>query len=707
MEGSGHGASNAEVVTEEQKAAAERVVYLKSHMNPDAPKVGSSGSETPAMNRAAGEAQATIQETGEFEERWKRMQAASNNYKARNTTQQNPRHDGQGQGSPENRVKYAADHLNPGAPMVGSSGRDVADAIFDMDGGEDMLWQSALNRFDQESTTQSNVVNGSVGHLEDEYPPTLSQISNQEHKEQQEQQDWEYARRMTESMNMMGGSRMEMDYDPSSLAAGDAEEAYESTEKLSLWQTFKVLYKRHSMVKYYIIGLLILLVAMGAIIGVSVSQNNKGTKEDCATAVYPEKPFVLLPEESQSVQAGDFGVSISASSDYLVVGAPNSACNSQGPSCDDFTVGGGAYLYKRNSKQEWALYSSFILDDGISPGDAFGQSVAIAQDSSMVVVGAPEDDGLGNGATIFQYNPSNQLVSDDIGFNDQLGGSVSIATTTLGKDSPIRVTNVVAGASFHNVFGSSSGGVYVFSKFDDEPPASACGGDRSIPVGKFIQCQKIVPDDGEAHDQFGKAVDISERTIVVGAMWDDDRGIDSGAAYVYSLGDDGNWSQQEKLLPINLYSQANRFGHSVATSGDRIVVGADLDDSQGDDSGSAYLYRLSSGVWNLESKLVPPINPGTGNNQNYECGFSVDINKGGTTVVVGCPGAPGGGVAYVYDLQESRKWVQTEKLSVPSVTIRTGMRSGNSVTMSTGEDNMAVVGYGESNGEVFSYRKDC
>ena len=190
------------------------------------------------------------------------------------------------------------------------------------------------------------------------------------------------------------------------------------------------------------------------------------------------------------------------------------------------------------------------------------------------------------------------------------------------------------------------------------------------------------------------------------------------------------------FVDFSSFQLALSVGHSVATSGDRIVVGADLDDSQGelaymnlffapslqtlfsyahllffhitgDDSGSAYLYRLSSGVWNLESKLVPPINPGTGNNQNYECGFSVDINKGGTTVVVGCPGAPKGGIAYVYDLQESRKWVQTEKLSVPSVTIRTGMRSGNSVTMSTGEDNMAVVGYGESNGEVFSYRKDC
>lgn len=58
-----------------------------------------------------------------------------------------------------------------------------------------------------------------------------------------------------------------------------------------------------------------------------------------------------------------------------------------------------------------------------------------------------------------------------------------------------------------------------------------------------------------------------------------------GAAYVYSLGDDGNWGMQQKLLPTNSDSTANKFGNSVATSGNVIVVGADLDDSQGTDSG--------------------------------------------------------------------------------------------------------------------------
>eukprot|EP00579_Thalassiosira_antarctica_P030724 CAMPEP_0202031430 /NCGR_PEP_ID=MMETSP0905-20130828/65011_1 /ASSEMBLY_ACC=CAM_ASM_000554 /TAXON_ID=420261 /ORGANISM="Thalassiosira antarctica, Strain CCMP982" /LENGTH=755 /DNA_ID=CAMNT_0048595267 /DNA_START=189 /DNA_END=2453 /DNA_ORIENTATION=+ len=724
LEGSDHsapsaatdGSSNAAVVIEKQKSVSERIAYLTSHMDPDAPKVGNSGNKTVDMNRAAGEAQSTVQKTANLEERWKRVQSAAENYKAgEHATNQKPQDDRQQQqqgGGEWDRVWDAVDHPKPGAPKVGSSGNEPMLKEDATAGGigvdDDLLWQSAMNKFEKESTTptasnenesnewqsamnkfekestapteskenESNKRWDAVGHLEDDYPPTLSQRPAISPVQSQEQQDEEYANHnsvTTSSMGMgdmdrMGG--MEMDYEQSS-PAGARQQANDSIENLSLWQTFKVLYERHPMMKYYILGLLILLIATAAIIGVSVSQTNESSNEDCATASYTNEPFLLLPKKSRNVIAGGFGTSISASSDYLVVGAPDSACNPQGSSCENSTIGGGAYLYKRNNKNGWALYSSFILDDGVSSGDKFGQSVAISEDSTTLVVGAPKDDDLGIVAGAIyvmeqpfaSFTPPIRLVSNDIGFNDEFGGSVSVSATTLGSDSPVRVTNVVAGASFNDHSGSNSGGVYVFAKYDDEPPTSACGVDTSIEVGKWIQCRKLVPDDGETNDQFGKMVDIAGRTIVVGAMWDDDRGIDSGAAYVYFLGDDGDWSFQEKLLPTNFESsQADRFGISVATSGERIVVGADLDDSQGTDSGAAFVYRLSNGAWKFEKKLIPDV--GTEDHRGYVCGFRVDISNDGKTIVVGCPEAPGGGVAYVYNLQESGSWVQTEKLTV-------------------------------------------
>ena len=52
-------------------------------MDPDAPKVGSSGNKTVDMNRSAGEAQSAVQKTGNLEERWKRVQDEKYEYEIR------------------------------------------------------------------------------------------------------------------------------------------------------------------------------------------------------------------------------------------------------------------------------------------------------------------------------------------------------------------------------------------------------------------------------------------------------------------------------------------------------------------------------------------------------------------------------------------------------------------------------------------------
>ena len=166
------------------------------------------------------------------------------------------------------------------------------------------------------------------------------------------------------------------------------------------------------------------------------------------------------------------------------------------------------------------------------------------------------------------------------------------------------------------------------------------------------------------------------------------------------------WSLQQKLLSTNFEARADRFGHSVSASGNRIVVGADLDNSKGDDSGAGYVYKLSDGVWDFESKLVPSIDPGSMDAQGYTCGFSVDISSDGKMALVGCPEAPGGGITYMYNFKDE-KWLQTEKLRVPNGYNGSGLQLGSSVAASSGDDGMAVVGYGEFNGEIISYRKNC
>ena len=49
------------------------------------------------------------------------------------------------------------------------------------------------------------------------------------------------------------------------------------------------------------------------------------------------------------------------------------------------------------------------------------------------------------------------------------------------------------------------------------------------------------------------------------------------------------WSQQAKLLP-NKGAVGDRFGNSVAIHEGTVIVGADGDDDNGDESGSAYIF---------------------------------------------------------------------------------------------------------------------
>jgi hypothetical protein len=77
---------------------------------------------------------------------------------------------------------------------------------------------------------------------------------------------------------------------------------------------------------------------------------------------------------------------------------------------------------------------------------------------------------------------------------------------------------------------------------------------------------------------------------VVGAFEDDDIGVYSGSAYVFRWNGSA-WVQQQKLLTSD-GATGDNFGHSVSLNGDVAIVGALFDDDKGTDSGSAYVFDL-------------------------------------------------------------------------------------------------------------------
>ena len=105
---------------------------------------------------------------------------------------------------------------------------------------------------------------------------------------------------------------------------------------------------------------------------------------------------------------------------------------------------------------------------------------------------------------------------------------------------------------------------------------------------------KLTASDGAANDYFGYSVSISSdgTTALIGAYTDDDKGADSGSAYVFKY-NGTTWTQQSKLTASD-GATSDQFGYSVSISSDgtTALVGAFYDDDKGADSGSAYVFAI-------------------------------------------------------------------------------------------------------------------
>ncbi|OQY57906.1 MAG: hypothetical protein B6245_14585, partial [Desulfobacteraceae bacterium 4572_88] len=170
---------------------------------------------------------------------------------------------------------------------------------------------------------------------------------------------------------------------------------------------------------------------------------------------------------------------------------------------------------------------------------------------------------------------------------DNFGRSVAIS----GGDTSYPLALV--GAMHDSEMGAGAGSAYVFAYDGSE----------------WIQEAKLLPEDGEAEDFFGVSVAISGDHAIVGAYADDDQGRNSGAAYVFTR-QGTNWFQQAKLIPADGAAEDN-FGRSVGISAEqgmeiRAIVGADADDDRGENSGAAYLFQSDHGLtWTQQAKLSP------------------------------------------------------------------------------------------------------
>jgi hypothetical protein len=269
-----------------------------------------------------------------------------------------------------------------------------------------------------------------------------------------------------------------------------------------------------------------------------------------------------------------FGSSVAVSDDgtTAVIGANDD----EDPNGDG---AGSAYVFEE-SDGSWSQQSKLTADDG-AEDDWFGQSVTMSGDASTVIIGAPEVSGDGSA---YVFGESDGTWSQQA----KLTGGDDIAAGSLGRSAAMSNdgTTAVIGAYTDDIPNpdyvgdhGSAGSAYVFEESD----------------GTWSQQARLTANDGDEDDEFGWAVGLSDdgATAVIGAHTDEDpNGENAGSAYVFE-GSDGTWSQETKLLADD-GDEDDWFGKSVAVSGESAtaIVGASQVESSFADPGSAYVYDV-------------------------------------------------------------------------------------------------------------------
>jgi hypothetical protein len=302
-----------------------------------------------------------------------------------------------------------------------------------------------------------------------------------------------------------------------------------------------------------------------------------------------------------------FGSAVAISGDTVVAGAwADKIGTNMGQ--------GSAYVFTR-SGDYWSFQQKLTASDG-AYSDFFGMSVAL--DGDRLAVGAEGDDITSTdqgSAYVFTrsggvWSFQQKLFASDGQVQAAFGGSITLDGNTLAVGARSDAFNL----------NFQQGSVYVF----------VLTGPILGPQ-HWTQQQKLRAGDGAKGDFFGYSVALDGDTLAVGAKYDDiGANIDQGSVYVFTRSGT-DWMQKQKLTAPD-GATYDTFGYSVAISGDTVVGGANEDQFGANVlQGSAYVFTRSGGYWTVEQKLSAY------DGAAYDkFGYSVAIS--GDTVAVGAPG---------------------------------------------------------------------
>ena len=224
---------------------------------------------------------------------------------------------------------------------------------------------------------------------------------------------------------------------------------------------------------------------------------------------------------------------------------------------DNGAESGSAYVFERASGV-WTQVAKLTPSDGAA-GDSFGLRVSLDADTALI--SASNDDSSAGSTYVFVrvggvWTEQAKLTASDRAAGDHFGNDVALDGDT-------------ALISAHTD-DSNAGSAYVFVRVG----------------GVWTEQAKLTASDRAAGDIFGYATSIQGNTALIGAF--SNMGADPGSAYVFErMG--GAWTQVAKLTPSD-GAAGDWFGRSAVINGDTLMIGAMFDDDNGGNSGSVYVF---------------------------------------------------------------------------------------------------------------------
>jgi hypothetical protein len=395
----------------------------------------------------------------------------------------------------------------------------------------------------------------------------------------------------------------------------------------------------------------------GSLVAIGANKDNTGAVDAGSAYVFnlaapnPSVPFVTLrnPQPAAGDSTGDYyGASVALHGSRLWVAATGED--------GETTNTGIVYGYDLAGAIPAVPVITAAGHPTASTEDHFGQVLALA--GPRLVVGVPGDNtGASKTGSVYIYNvasglpgvPTAVLRNPEPAVEDEFGNAVAVS----GSRVVVAAHKDDAGRIINNPGSANGGSVYVFDLDSATPTLPALSIHNPQPAGL----------DSVQGDSFGEAIALSGSLLVVGAPYDDSAADNAGGAYVYNL-DSANPSVPLLTLPNPTPQTSEFFGWSVAISGHHIAVAEDWDDTGARDTGSVYLFDLTS-----PSPQIPVLTINNPDPAVFDI-FGFKIVLDGSRLVVGCirddEGAVDAGSVYVYQLDSASPSVPVLKLHHPA-----------------------------------------